>query len=304
MEESDYYTRQSPTSDPGTRFRLFARLPHSVAELCAVVHGLVAHRDSVPQLYGFDPAGPRKLEADTRFVEKILGKIIELDDAPLLEERIPEKRFLGSCRDFAILLCGMLRHKGVPARLRCGFGAYWAPGVFTDHWACEYWNNGEQEWMLADAEIGAPERRRYGIAFDHTNVPRDQFLVAGKAWKMCREEGRDPDLFGVHHIGVQGLWFVRANLLRDLASLNKLELLPWDYTRFFDKYFDSLNDHSHDEIHPDEVRLLDRLAGLTSGDAVPFGDVIALYDGHADLQVGPLVKSYTIAGPKMITLGG
>jgi hypothetical protein len=28
--------------------------------------------------------------------------------------------------------------------------------------------------------------------------------------------------------GLRGLWFVRGNVLRDLAALNGVELLPWD----------------------------------------------------------------------------
>jgi hypothetical protein len=35
--------------------------------------------------------------------------------------------------------------------------------------------------------------------------------------------------FGVSHLGgLQGLWFVRSNVLHDLAALNGVEVLPWD----------------------------------------------------------------------------
>ena len=35
----------------------------------------------------------------------------------------PERRFVGNCRHFTVLLCAFLRARGVPARARCGFGA-------------------------------------------------------------------------------------------------------------------------------------------------------------------------------------
>jgi hypothetical protein len=44
------------------------------------------------------------------------------------------KRLVGNCRDFSTMLCAMLRHQGVPARARCGFGAYFLPNHYEDHW--------------------------------------------------------------------------------------------------------------------------------------------------------------------------
>jgi hypothetical protein len=61
------------------------------------------------------------------------------------------------------------------------------------------------------------------------DVPRDRFLVAGEAWRACREGRADPETFGVTGLdGVKGLWFVRFDVLHDLAALNGVEVLPWD----------------------------------------------------------------------------
>ena len=43
---------------------------------------------------------------------------------------------------------------------------------------------------------------------------------------MCRCGEADPDTFGI--FDMHGWAFIRGNVLRDLASLNKVELLPWD----------------------------------------------------------------------------
>jgi hypothetical protein len=33
----------------------------------------------------------------------------------------------------------------------------------------------------------------------------------------------------VWSIGIAGLWFMAGSVVRDLAALNKREMLPWDY---------------------------------------------------------------------------
>jgi hypothetical protein len=121
-----------------------------------------------------------------------------------------------------------LREQGVPARARCGFGAYFAPGRFEDHWVAEYWNTAEQRWVLVDAQLDNVQRSAFRIDFDPTDVPHEQFILAGDAWKQCRAGRADPDLFGLSTIKEQGLWWIAQNLIRDLASLNRLEMLPWD----------------------------------------------------------------------------
>ena len=51
---------------------------------------------------------------------------------------------VGVCRHFTLLHVAMLRAQGVPARARCGFGAYFEKGKFVDHWVTEYWNDGAE----------------------------------------------------------------------------------------------------------------------------------------------------------------
>ena len=57
-------------------------------------------------------------------------------------------------------------------------------------------------------------------------MPRDHFLVAGDAWRLCRAGKADPAAFGV--LDMHGLWFVASNVIRDVAALNNREMLPWD----------------------------------------------------------------------------
>lgn len=220
---------------------------------------------------------------------------------PLSLKRKPRKRCFGSCRDFAILLCSILRFRSIPARVRCGFGAYLDPGRYWDHWVCEYWNKRRKEWILVDPEIGEEEKQGYGIshALDITDLSRDQFIVAGQAWKMCRLGKENPNLFGVHSIGIYGAWFVRANVLRDLAALNKIELLPWDYTDFFHKFFVNFKN-----LKSGEIKLIDNIADLSSSaeDNKKLEKIRSLYWSNRKLQVGLKVKSYSTEEPVIVTL--
>jgi transglutaminase-like putative cysteine protease len=61
-------------------------------------------------------------------------RIVAHDPRPLTEARAPAERLVGVCRHFTLLHVEMLRRAGVRARARCGFGAYFVPGRFVDHW--------------------------------------------------------------------------------------------------------------------------------------------------------------------------
>jgi hypothetical protein len=86
------------------------------------------------------------------------------------------------------------------------------------------------------------------------DVPADQFLVAGRAWDLALS-GTDPARFGIHDM--RGRYFIRGNLLRDLAALNRLELLPWDGWGLM------LRLGQEDACDPADQALLDRVAALT-----------------------------------------
>lgn len=53
-----------------------------------------------------------------------------------------------------------------------------------------------------------------------------RFLTGSEAWRRCRGGEDDPARFGIQDM--HGLWFIAGDVVRDLAALNKVELLPWD----------------------------------------------------------------------------
>jgi hypothetical protein len=53
-------------------------------------------------------------------------------------------------------------------------------------------------------------------------------VIAGDAWAQCRAGQAGAAKFGICKGDLRGRWFIAGNLVRDVAALNKLEMLPWD----------------------------------------------------------------------------
>jgi len=92
---------------------------------------------------------------------------------------------------------------------------------------------------------------------------------------------------------MRGMWFIRGNLIRDLAALNKVELLPWDGWGLIDQELEN--------ISQGELILLDEIATITS-DEIDFLAVRELYKTNQSLEVPPIIKSYSKSGTIEIDL--
>jgi hypothetical protein len=261
-----YYARSGIMTDPGDYAPMLDALPADIAELCEVVQGLLVHVFWAER-YGLALSEARKQEVGLRAISDKLARIQELDDRALTTARPLERRLVGNCRDFSVVLCALLRHQGMPARARCGFGTYFLPGHYEDHWVCEYWNAAQRRWILIDAQLDTFQRQELQIQFDPLDVPRDQFLTGGQAWQMCRSGQADPDDFGI--FDMHGLWFVRGDLVRDFLALNKIEILPWD------PWGEAITGAS--ELPAEQTAFFDRLAELTLAGDEAFPEIRALY---------------------------
>jgi Transglutaminase-like superfamily len=285
-----FFAQQGWITEPGPYTGSLDSLPTDIAGLCELVQGTTVHVFWAER-YGIELTSKRQSEVQLRTIQRRLSRIWELDPRPLTEARPAEKRIVGNCRDFSVLLVSILRHQGIPARARCGFAAYFTPGHFEDHWVAEYWHSEQQRWILVDAQLDSLQYEVLKIPFNPLDVPRDQFIVGGRAWQMCRKGQADPDSFGI--FDMHGLGFVRGDFIRDVASLNKVELLPWDCWGIIEK--SELGD-------PTDLAFLDRLAGMTSGDVPDFETVRDLYQSDARLRVDSEIHSYGSAGMEIIEI--
>jgi len=277
-----YYTEPGPMTSPGRHAALLGNLPRQVDGLADVLHGLIIH-EHLTEMYGVTLTDDDRASVHVRPVEDLLGLIIARDARPLTEPREPAGRLAGNCRHFTVLLVAMLRAQGVPARARCGFGGYFADGLFEDHWVCEYWDASSRGWKLADAQIDARQREIFAVDFDLTDVPRDRFLIAGDAWAQCRDGAADPAAFGFSVTNESGMWWIAGNLMRDAAALGNLELLPWDCWGAMPA--------PDAQIGDDELVLFDRLAGYTRIPDAAFDLLRELCAGDKRLVVPPAVRN-------------
>jgi hypothetical protein len=282
QNSQEYYREHGPMTAPGANAAEFNKLPKDLAKLCEVIQGVVIHRDMAPFLYNLNLSKEQRDDANIRPLAQMLTRIHALDSRPLNSAREPGRRLPIVCRHFSLMLVGMLQTQGIPARARCGFGAYFNEGKFEDHWVCEYWNVGEKRWILVDAQLDALQKKQFKPDFDTLDVPRDEFVIAGDAWQLCRAGRADPKDFGLSMIpGLHGMWFIAGNVVRDFASLNRAPMLPWDVWGMMEMKDDALTE--------EKKKLLDRVAELTLGGDEAFPQVREIYESDERLRVPPVV---------------
>jgi transglutaminase-like putative cysteine protease len=279
-DEQAYYAEPGPMTTLELSPQAAEGLPADPLGLCGVARGVIVHEFLAASLYGVEIPPARADEVETRPAAAIVDTIQALDGRPLAQARPAERRMFGNCRQFSTLTCGLLRRAGIPARARCGFGTYFEDGKYIDHWIVEYWDPARDGWRRVDSQIDQAQREMLAIDFDATDVPPDKFLAGGDAWQLCRDGRADPERFGI--LDFWGAWFVRANVVRDLAALNKMELLPWDGWGLMTGV-DEIGEVTAD-------RLTDDVATTTvAGD---WRDVRRLYEGNEQLRVPATVMSY------------
>lgn len=285
----DFYRRPAMMTSGGGHACMLDAVPRDQAGMARVVQGLLLHEHWAPA-YGVTLSDERRRESHIRPASLMLDRLLADDGQPLSVARPVEARLVGVCRHFTVLLVTMLRAQGVPARARCGFGSYFNPGHFEDHWVCEYWDGADGRWILVDAQIDEVQRAKLKPDFDLLDVPRDRFVIAGDAWARCRAGDADPSTFGI--FDMRGLWFIAGNLMRDLAALNNMEMLPWDIWGAMTR--------PHEPLGDDRLVLFDRLSSVTRAPDAAFAELCRLYEGDQDLRVPATVFNAVLNRPEAI----
>lgn len=307
MNSLDYYRKSDKITNINKYKEFISWLSNDIRVIFQTVQGLLIH-GSWLKFYGVSTNGHEELY--NVYIEEILDKALELDDNSFAISRSLDKRIIVSCREFATLFCAILRAKGVPARCRCGFSKYLAQeGYYEDHWICEYW--GGNKWTKVDPQIDPFQQsslaswilnsdkasKDYKSIIKELNpldISDNAFITSGEAWLKCRKGEYDPSKFGIYgdpkQYGLEslhGLWFIRGNLLRDFASLNKVETVPLLNRLGFGYSWCSwrllfVNDN---EITKEDLQLLDVIAELTIDVDRNFPKLLELYKTNKSLQV-------------------
>lgn len=279
--ELQFYTRHGPMTDPRRYLAQVSALPGSLPALVETLQGLAVHIFWAERL-GLKLDEARQSEVNLRATWQKLERLLELDPAPLTQPRPLERQLVCNCRDFTVLIVSFLRSQGIPARSRCGFGTYFMPNHYEDHWVAEAWNTGEQRWQMVDAQLTAFMRQVLKIQFDVLDMPRGKFITAGEAWQLGRRGEANPDAFGIFKW--HGWNFIRGNVVRDLLALNGIEILPWDFWAF--------NQPEIEQAAPETWAEIDQIAGLLVDADERFDDLRGFYQEHP-LYHAPFFGEYS-----------
>lgn len=237
-------------------------LPSKAAEICRLVHDLVIQPTDAK---GLGVPDERFAETRLRHVYGLIDALLALDPAPLTVARDPDRRVIGTCRHFAVLSCALLRYRRIAARARCGFATYFQPGQGVDHWITEYRHDGR--WVRIDSEILGGS-----LVAKPEDLAAGEFLTGGEAWTAFREGHIDAAHFGVHGTENWGPAEIRGNAIKDLAALNKVEMLPWDEWGRMEASYKG-------KTGPDYDKLIDAIAAVSAtDDSAAIADLYASED--------------------------
>lgn len=274
MNPVEYYATPGTITDLTEWTGDMSSLPDDPVAVAEMVQGLVVH-PFWAGAYDVELTPDRFEELGRRAASRILDRVVDLDDRPLTEPRPPERRVLGNCRDFSVLTVAILRRAGVASRARCGFAGYFDRPKWVDHWIVEHWDG--VRWVRLDAQLDELQQEVTGVSVPHDLAP-GQFLTGGDAWQRYRRGELAGGLFGI--LDEWGPWMAAGNLGRDLAALDKIEMLPWDdWGRIGDA-----------GSHPDGDEWFDDVAALTVSDDLDA--IVERYRDDPDLRMPGQVTAY------------
>jgi len=227
-----HYRRQTAYSSAGEYAVLYDGLPDDISALRRVLQNTILHMFWISEKnYGITheqlKAAGRELCVEFSYgtAEERLRNIAELDRRPLAEPREPAARSVGCCRDYALMLASILRHKGVPARVRTGVALYFLGPegrLIEDHYVTEHWNAKEERWQLSDPQIDDVQRPAIEEGLDTIHLPQAAFLTGWQLLEALRES-RVPETVGFPPVNV-GLTYGRNKLFADFIGVTGHEL--------------------------------------------------------------------------------
>jgi hypothetical protein len=173
----------------------------------------------------------------------MLKELLRRDERGLHELRQPENRLVVACVHHSMLLASILRHRGIPVRIRSGFAKYIGDekDIRVSHVICEVWDQDQCEWILVD-----PDRHK-------VNFSRHEFEFSYETWTLLKNK----DLGNIRYITRDGNVDRAAVhlLVHDLSYIIGHEKSYWEDPSFLSKINEGITDLSDYEI-----QLLDKIA--------------------------------------------
>lgn len=281
----DYYSKQSCMTDPKIYAKYYEDLPADVESLIKIVQGLLIHPAEL-ELYDVKHSNKQiNNEEQLRTIVQMVDYLIRLDSRPLTKKRSPENRLIGICRDYSVLLASFLRYKAVPARVRFGFVNYFDSEVANEtHNIVEYYDQEKKRWIAIDVQVDDLQREKHKIQIDTCNLEfQKDFYTAAQVWLLHKQGKINAKDFG-YNKKWKGLRTIRSSLLLDLDSMNKRELLPWDF-------WGQLISKSEQNLSQKDKAVLDTIATYLNTPDEKFDELVTFYhDMEYSKEVGSKLR--------------
>ena len=235
----------SPYTDPGEFAYLYDTLPENLEDLCALIKKQLIHPFDAEKFAGQLPKHRTFEDREYPTVPLMLEELLRRDKRGLTESRKLGDRLVVACVHHSMLLASILRHQGVPVRMRAGFATYIGGrnNLRVTHVVCEVWDRERGIWILVD-----PDRER-------VDVPRREFEFAHEVWRRIREG----DLGDAQYISRYNSVDQAALhlLFLDLSYVIGAETIYWEDPPVVAKV-----EESFEELDDDELQVVDSIAIL------------------------------------------
>ena len=265
----DFYRQYSSFTDPGEYAYLYENLPDSLSELCNLIRSQFVHPYAhLPKVRNQFPKERWNETVRYPSVKTILEGLVSYDSSGIMKDRKIEDRLILGCRHNAILLASILKHRGIPARVRTGHVTYLRPGFHLSHTICEVWNESHRRWMLVDPSTAM------------VDFSREQFDFSNELWLSLQNGEIDSKQYGFPG-RYSGLVSIVGKVSPDLASLLGTEYPVNQYAPMLDYAFE--ND---DQLTAEHIETLNKISKLMKSlDAENLSRLQEIYDKTPDIQI-------------------
>jgi hypothetical protein len=221
---------------------MYSGLPGSRDELCRIIKHQLIHPFDLGKFEEELGREWRFEDLDFGDARSMLGGLAERGGPELGLARPPQERLVVACWHHAVLLTSMLRHQGVPVRMRAGFARYIGrgSGLHVGHVICEVWDAQRGRWFLID-----PDR-------EILDLKRSEFEFASEAWLALRGGS---DVSGYRSAHYEGAAAIVHLLTLDMRSVLREELPYWH-----DPDIVSVAAGGAEALDSDQLELLDDIA--------------------------------------------
>ena len=123
MQTSEHFIKHDTMTQIIEMKSMIKDIPTNVEGIVKIVQNTLLHQHWAKQ-YGVELNDQKISEVYVRPIDDKL-KVLSQKDIHTLLEPIPyDKKLIGICRDFSVLMSSLCREIGIPARARCGFADY------------------------------------------------------------------------------------------------------------------------------------------------------------------------------------